>query len=164
MKGLLIYHSKWGNNGQVAEQIARGLRDSGQQVTLLDVKSKANVESGGSFDFLIAGSPTRIGNMTSPMKGFLKNRVTHDWKGKPFAAFGTGLKQRDEKDKKSAERIFDVLEDKGLRPLAPPFKATAEKLKGPLSPGDLDMAFEFGKQVAGALSEDDNGQSKGVAG
>lgn len=164
MKGLLVYHSKWGNNGQVAEQIARGLRDSGQQVTLLDVKSKANVENGGSFDFLIAGSPTRIGNMTSPMKRFLKNRVKHDWKGKPFAAFGTGLKQRDENDKKSAERIFDVLEDEGLRPLAPPFKATAENLKGPLSPGDLDMAFEFGKQVAAALSEDDNGQSKGVAG
>ncbi|OFW58382.1 MAG: hypothetical protein A2W01_03030 [Candidatus Solincola sediminis] len=153
MKGLLVYHSKWGNAARVAEQIARGLRDSGTEVTLLDIKSKVNLEAEPAFDFLIAGSPTRVGNMTSPMKRFLKNHIKSEWEGKDFAAFGTGLKQRDETDKKSAERIHDVLESKGLRPVALPFKGTVEGMKGPLAPGELERALDFGQQVAAALAE-----------
>lgn len=151
MKGLLVYHSKWGNCGQVAEQVARGLRESGHEVSLFDVKSKAKLE--GDFDFLAAGSPTRVGNMTGAMRRFLKRGLTGTWEGKPFAAFGTGLKQRDDRDKKSADRIYELLEEKGLKPLAPALKATVEGSKGPLLAGELENAFGFGKKVGAALGK-----------
>lgn len=150
MKGIVAYHSKWGSCARVAEAVAAGLREAGHEVELVDVKAKK--EASGSFDFLVAGSGTRVGNMTGPMRKFLKRGVGEEWRGKPFAAFGTGIQGRPGKeDPKGADRIYDLLQEKGLRPAAPAFKAVVEGMRGPLAAGDLEGARAFGRSVGEAL-------------
>jgi menaquinone-dependent protoporphyrinogen IX oxidase len=155
MKGAVIYHSKWGNCRRVAESVAGGLREAGHEVTLVEIPSKEGLDS--SLDFIAAGSPTRIGKMTNPMHRFLKRHIEEEWKGKPFAAFGTGMKDVREKGKnQSADGIYELLKKKGLKPVAPAFKAAVEDLQGPLADGELENALEFGKQVGASLNEGGN--------
>ena len=152
MKGAVIYHSKWGNCRQVAESVTGGLREAGHEVSLVEIPSKEELDS--SLDFIAAGSPTRTGKMTGPMRRFIKRRIKGEWEGKPFAAFGTGMKQvRDKGKKQSADRVYDLLQAKGLKPIAPAFKAAVEDLKGPLAEGELESALKFGKQVGASLKE-----------
>jgi menaquinone-dependent protoporphyrinogen oxidase len=154
MKGMVAYHSKWGNCAQVAEAVATGLREAGQDVELVDVKSMK--EPGGPPDFLVAGSGTRAGNMTGPMRKFLKHVAGEEWRGKPFAAFGTGLlKGRDKDEPQSAKRINDLLQEKGLKPIVPAFQAAVTGMKGPLAEGDLEGARAFGTSVGEALGRGD---------
>lgn len=151
MKGTVVYYSKWGNCEQVARAICRGLEESGQEVTLAEAKS---VEGpGGDLEFLVVGSPTRVGKMAGPVRKFIKREISGTWSGKPFASFGTGMESRREKGKtQSAEDINLALTEKGLRPVAGPFQAAVGGMKGPLTEGDLDRAFEFGKKVGEALA------------
>ncbi len=153
MRGAVIYHSRWGNCRRVAEMIAEGLRSAGHQVELLEVGTPGELDP--SIDFLVVGSPTRIGKMTGPIKRFIRRKIKEEWRGKPFAAFGTGIKvspKREEQDIKGAERIHDTLSSLGLKPVAPPFKALVAGMRGPLMEGEPERAREFGKNIGKALA------------
>lgn len=150
MKGAVVYHSQWGNCRQVAEKIAEGLREAGHEANLLDVASKEGLDR--SLEFIAAGSGTRIGKMTGAIHRFIKKQVKEEWQGRPFVAFGTGmLDVREKGQKQSADRIYGLLEEKGLKPLAPAYKAAVTDLQGPLADGELDAAFEFAKKIGAAL-------------
>ncbi len=152
MKGAVVYHSKWGNCRQVAEAIAGGIAESGIAVTLLDLEAGAELERGLSF--LVLGSPTRVGKATGPARRFIKRGLGKVWLGKPFAAFGTGMADRgDRQEPKGADELDRRLSEFGLARLLPPFKAVVTGLKGPLAEGELERAREFGKEVARALRE-----------
>lgn len=151
MKGTVVYYSKWGNCEQVAQAIERGLGESGQDVSLVEAKSVQGL--GGDLEFLVVGSPTRVGKMAGPVRKFIKREISGDWSGKPFAAFGTGLQSdRDKGKPQSSENINNELIEKGLKPVAGPFQAAVGGMKGPLTEGDLDLAFEFGKEVGESLA------------
>lgn len=153
MKGTVVYYSKWGNCGQVAEAACRGLRESGQDASLVEAKAVQGL--GDDMEFLVVGSPTRVGKMAGPVRKFIKREVSGDWSGKPFAAFGTmreSFKEKGEKQSGSAEDVNRALTEKGLVPVAGPFQATVGGMKGPLTEGELDRAFEFGKEVGEALA------------
>ena len=152
MKGIVAYHSKWGNCAQVAEAVAGGLKETGHEVELVDVKSTKEIDS--SVDLLAAGSGTRAGNMTGPMRKFLKHAVGEEWRGKPFAAFGTGIKSaRDKEQSQGANRIYDALQKKGLKPASPAFKAAVKGMQGPLLEGELEASHAFGVSVGEALGQ-----------
>ncbi len=152
MRGAVVYHSRWGNCHQVAERIAEGLKLAGHQVELLEVHSAKRIDS--AIHFLVVGSPTRIGRMTGPIRRFIKREINEEWRGKPFAAFGTGIKvkpRQEEKDRKGAEQVHETLSSLGLEPLAPPFIALVEGLRGPLQVGEMDRALEFGRSIGKIL-------------
>lgn len=151
MKGAVVYHSRWGNCRQVAEAIAKGLKEKGQEVAVLDAKEKEY--PGEEVDFLVVGSPTRGGTMSSPIKKFIDERVTSAWQGKPFAAFGTGARKWLDRDGQSKDAIYQALVDAGLKPLAPAFQGIVEKMKGPLAEGNLDEAYRYGVSLAEALAQ-----------
>ena len=152
MKGAVVYHSKYGNCKQVAESIAGGLAESGYVVSLLEVSSVEALDSG--LDFLAAGSPTRVGKATGAMRKFIKQKVGKGWTGKPYAAFGTGMKDKGEKTQpKGADQIASLLREKGLLPLAPPFNAHVTGMKGPLDEGELERAAQYGRDLAAALNQ-----------
>lgn len=151
MNGVVVYQSKWGNCRQVAEAIARGLEEAGHQVALEQVGSFE--EPSPELDFVVVGGPTRIGKAYGPVKRFVKRGVTGDWAGKPFATFSTGASVGGEKPSAQAsERLAEMLENAGLKPLAEPFKASVEDMHGPLAEGELDRAMEFGRDVGAKLS------------
>ena len=152
MKGAVVYHTKWGNCRQVAEAIAGGLAESGIAVTLLDLESGADLES--KLSFLVLGSPTRVGKATGPARRFAKRKLGKSWLGKPFAAFGTGIADRGEKEEpKGADDLDRRLSQAGLVRLLPPFKARVTGMKGPLAEGELERAARFGRDLARALRE-----------
>lgn len=150
MKGMVVYYSKWGNSEQVARAIERGLEESGQDVSVAEAKSVQG--PGSDLEFLVVGSPTRAGKMAGPVRKFIK-KIPDDWSGRQFAAFGTGLEGDKEKGKQqSAADINQALTEKGLNPIIGPFQASVSGIKGPLTEGDLDRAFEFGKETGESLA------------
>ncbi len=119
-------------------------------VTLVNAASAEGLDPG--LAFLVAGSPTRAGKASGPIRKFIKRRVGKDWVGKPYAAFGTGMKDRgSEPQPKGADQVDKLLRDKGLLPLAGPFKAVMQGKKGPLEEGELDRATQFGRDLAASL-------------
>jgi menaquinone-dependent protoporphyrinogen IX oxidase len=150
MKGVVAYYSRWGNCKQVAESIAKGLEEAGHEATVVDAGAQQAL--GEEPDLVVAGSPTRAGKMAGKMKKFIKNAIPDSWDGKPFAAFGTGLQAALEKSEpNAADGIHLVLAAKGLKPVAPAFKAGVAGMKGPLVDGETERALEFGKEVGAAL-------------
>jgi menaquinone-dependent protoporphyrinogen IX oxidase len=151
MQGALIYYSRYGNNEKTAKAAAAGLVEAGHSVTLINARQKKGLD--GEYDFLVVGSPTRAGRTSGPVKKFIKRNVGEDWKGKPFAAFGTCLNRACEKGEPTAAKdIQRELEGRGLKPLADPFDNPVSGMKGPLAEDGEAKAREFGKMVGQKLS------------
>lgn len=152
MKGAVYYHSKWGNCKEVAEAIAKGLSESGHDIELAAIA--ADTRPPADLDFIVVGSPTRVGKTTSTVRRFIKRNIDDGWKDRKFAAFGTGLASaREKSEPQSAEHIYWLLADRGLKPLAEPFKAAVEGMKGPLAQGELLKSVKFGFELGESLAK-----------
>jgi menaquinone-dependent protoporphyrinogen IX oxidase len=150
LKGAVVYYTRWGNCRQVAEAIGRGLVESGHQVTVGAVGSIG--EPAPDLEFIALGSGTRVGRPVGAIKRFISRRLKDDWRSRPFAAFGTGLVKFVEKDEPiSADRIYELLEARGLKPIAPPFKAGVLDMHGPLAEGELERAARYGVEIGSKL-------------
>ncbi len=158
MKGLVAYHSKWGSGKKIAGNIAEGLREAGHEVRLASVDEKG---LGTDYDFIVCGSGTRAGHMTGPMHRFIGRLRKKQWAGKPFIAYGTGAKPQGDGSKtdkyaaRSAERIYDALQKKGLKPAADAYKAYIEQtsMNNPvLMEGEEERALAFGREVGKQLA------------
>jgi flavodoxin len=148
MKGLVVYHTKFGNCRKIAENIARGLEDAGLDVELIPSDTR---KVGSEFDFVAVGSGTRMGRMTGGIKRFIKREMKKDaWSGKPFLAFGTGGRPDGSGDRfddwsvRGAQRIYEALEARGLIPVAGAAKFYVEDIKGPLEEGEEKRALQLG--------------------
>jgi flavodoxin len=159
MRGLIAYYTKFGNGKRIAEALARGLEESGQDVKVLQLPG--GVE--GDFDFLIVSSPTRIGRAMGPAKRFVSKLKRGAWAGKPFVAVGTGVHGEEPKGKRSdawpagsADKLYERLEKAGLKPLMGPQKFWVENTddwkNAKLLEGEEDRAFEVGREIGGILS------------
>lgn len=167
MKGLVAYYTKYGNGRIIAEAIARGLRESGSETTIISIPAK---DIGGGYDFVVVSSPTRFGRMMGPVRKFIKKNLAGDaWRGKPFIAAGTGLRVEEAGQgpdpggaapqasgrcgpAESAEQVYAELENAGLRPATGPQKFYVGGLKGPLLEGEEERALEFGRRTGRELA------------
>ena len=150
MKGMVIYHSKYGNCKQVAGAIFEALKASGVDVSLSDVVSLTALPK--DLDFVVVGSPTRAGHASGPIKKFFKGVSGPPLK---FAAFGTGLAKGVAKgDDIAAEGISKILKEKSFIEVVPPLRAAVNGWKGPLADGELEKATAFGKAIAAELASD----------
>jgi flavodoxin len=168
MKGLVAYYTKYGNGKIIAEAIARGLQESGNETTIINIPAK---DIGGGYDFVVVSSPTRFGRMTKPVKKFIaKNLIGDAWRGKPFIAVGTGLwpdetGEGSEQEEpahpangkcgpaESADKVYEELENAGLKPATRPQKFFVSGMKGPLREGEEERALEFGRETGRDLAE-----------
>lgn len=149
MRGLVVYHSRWGNCEKIARQIAKGLEEAEIEV---DVVGSEQRNLSLDYDFIIVGSPTRIGNASRGIRSFIAREISGKLSEKPFAAFGTGiLKFREKGEPQSAQRIHSLLEGLGLKPITAPLSAAVLKVKGPLAQGELENAHKYGLEVASKL-------------
>lgn len=154
MNGMVVYQSKFGNSRRIAEAIAKGLSATGHHVEVTPVASAGNPETG--CDFLIVGGPTRMARAYGPIKRFAKRAPASGCGGKPFATFSTGSTVYAGKPSaQAAEKLHELLEENGLVPIAPPFKAGVDDMHGPLKEGELERAEEFGMELGSKLSARD---------
>ena len=148
MKGLVVYHTKFGNCRRIAENIARGFEEAGLEVELTSSDAR---KVGSEFDLVAVGSGTRMGRMTGGIKRFIRREIKKNaWDGKPFLAFGTGVRPEgsgsrfDDWSVRGAQRIYEALEVRGLKPVAGVAKFYVEDTKGPLADGEEERALELG--------------------
>lgn len=150
VRGAVVYYSRYGNNEKTAEGVAQGLREAGHEVELVNLK--ANKELAPGYDFLVVGSPTRGGRNSGPVRKFIKKNVGEQWRGKPFAAFGTCMHQTCEKGQPSAAgEIHTELEARGMEPLADSFDNPVSGMKGPLAADGEERARSFGREAGEKL-------------
>jgi len=154
MKGIVIYDTSYGNTKIIAENIIETLKESGLEVRLFNVKDVKELNA-KDYDFLVLGSPTRIGNMSFTVSRFISGKIRgEEWRDKLFASFDTEMQGVIEKGSASAaEKIAKKLSEKGLKQVLPVLKTAVMGLKGPLKEGEIENAKKYAKELASKLKK-----------
>ena len=154
LKGIVAYDSYYGNTKKVAEAILEQIRADGHEGEIRSVREDFPTSPQG--DFLLVGSPNRMGRVTGRTKRFVKKLDLAAWKDKPIAVFTTValMPKADatEKQKKSAERwvlgaapkLRDMAKARGLNAVDKILYVEVKDAKGPL----VDTGVEQTKQFA----------------
>ena len=141
-KALIVYATRTGETGQIANLIAEGLRFSAVEVTVANVNEIKSEEALAGYDAYVFGSPTYHGDMLQPMKQLLflaekaglQNRV-----GGAFGAFGWSGE--------APERIFETMKHVfGMNMVG-----GALMLKNSTLGGGIKMAQDYGREIAAKL-------------
>jgi NAD(P)H dehydrogenase (quinone) len=100
MKVLVMYFSQTGNTAQLAEVIARGVKEIDEVECVLKPLSEVTREDLLAADGIIAGTPVYFGTMAAQLKAFFENSVDicGQMSGKIGAAFVTGGHHSDGKE------------------------------------------------------------------
>jgi flavorubredoxin len=138
-KALIIYATRTGETREIGNLIAEGLRISGTEATVADVKSIKSENDLKGYDALILGSATYHGDMIQSMKTllFLAEKANLEGKtGGAFGAFGWSGEAPD--------RIYDTMKhifkmDMVDNPL---------RLKSSLLQGAIKVAQDYGREIA----------------
>ena len=157
MKGLVVYDTSFGNTKKIAETIAETLKESGIEVDLFYVKKVKNLR-GAIYDFVVLGSPTKLGTMSFTFKRFL-GKFNKEWENKPFVSFDTEnpenieRSQAENKEWSAAEKIAIKLKEKNLIQLLPVLKAVVFGKEGPLKEGEIERTRDYSREIAIKLKE-----------
>lgn len=151
MKGVVVYDTSHGNTKTIAETISSTLKDCGVEAGLFYVKDVPKLDD---YDFLILGSPTRMGTMSFTVRSFLGRLKPQRWKDKPFAAFDTEFEDNLQKKEWSAgEKIALRLLNKGMSQQLPVLKSIVMGMEGPLKEGEVERARDYARELALKLKE-----------
>lgn len=157
MKGVVVYKSWWGSCKKIAEAIGSGLSESGHDAQVVAIENAGKPDP--SLDFIIIGAATRWPGAWPKIKRYAKKVGKAGFAGKPFATFSTGGSLNVEKpNRQASEVLHEMLEAKGLAPMAPPFMAAIEgyeppgKQRGSLPDSEVARAEEFGRELGAKLS------------
>ena len=138
-RALIVYTTRTQETLQIADLIAEGIRFSGQEAVVCDVKDIKKAEDLEGYDAYVFGSPTYHGEMLQPMKTFLFLAEKAQLEGKIGAAFGAFGWSGE-----APGRIYGTMENI--------FKMKMVKeplmLKSSSLGGGLQMAQDYGRQVA----------------
>ena len=138
-RALIVYSTRTEETHQIADLIAEGLRFSGQEAVVLDVKAIKNEKDLEGYDAYVFGSPTYHGEMIQPMKTFLFLVEKADLENKVGGAFGAHGWSTE-----AQERIYQTMKTV--------FKM--DMLSGPLLlkssslGGGIQMAQDYGRDIA----------------
>ena len=142
-KTLIVYATRTGTTRKIGEIIAEGLRFSGREVNVVDVKDIKSEADLSGYDAYAFGSPTYHGDMMQAMKTFLFLAEKADLVNKvggSFGAFGWSGE--------APERIYDTMKNIFQMDMVD----NALMLKSAELGGGISMAQEYGKKLAEELS------------
>jgi len=142
-KTLIVYATRTGTTRKIGEIIAEGLRFSGREVNVVDVKDIKSEADLSGYDAYAFGSPTYHGDMMQAMKTFLFLAEKADLVNKvggSFGAFGWSGE--------APERIYDTMKNIFQMDMVD----SALMLKNAELGGGISMAQEYGKKLAEKLS------------
>lgn len=138
-RALIVYTTRTQATLEIADLIAEGLRFSGQEAVVRDVKAIKNETDLEGYDAYVFGSPTYHGEMIQPMKTFLFLAEKVDLENKIGGAFGAHGWSTE-----AQERIYQTMKtvfkmDMVSEPLL---------LKSASLGGGLQMAQDYGRAIA----------------
>ena len=141
-KTLIVYATRTGSTQKIGEIVAEGLRFSGHEVKVVnvkDIKSESDLEG---FDAYVFGSATYHGEMMQGMKTFLFLAEKADLANKvggSFGAFGWSGEAPD--------RIYDTMKHIfKMSMVDEPLRLKTSSLQG-----GIQMAQNYGKEIAKKL-------------
>jgi flavorubredoxin len=115
-KVVIIFETRYGNTGKIAQASAMGIRKSRIEVSSFNIHD-VKIGELAEYDFIAIGGPTHYTTASEPMKGFLKRLDPTDLKGKYGFAFDTRV---DSFWAGSAARVIESkLKAVGLRVVRP---------------------------------------------
>lgn len=142
-KTLIVYATRTGATQKIGEIIAEGLRFSGQEANVVDVKDIKSEADLNGYDAYVFGSATYHGDMMQAMKTFLFLAEKADLANKvggSFGAFGWSGE--------APERIYDTMKNIFQMDMVD----SALMLKSAELGGGISMAQEYGKKLAEKLN------------
>lgn len=155
LKAVIAVDSVYGNTAKVAEAVKEEIEKAGHEVELINLSMKFRVPSKG--DFLLVGSPTRIGKMTRKAKKFVKKLDVDAWAGKTVATFDTHMPiPEDPKERQksmkwvepgAAGKLSELARERGLKVHPSPLRCLVSGMKGPLATGEIEKAREYARQM-----------------
>ena len=171
MRAIVIYESMFGDNQQVAREIAAGLTEAGVAAEAIEV-GVAPTAIGPDIDLLVVGSPNHAWSMPRPSTrqdaatkadGALVSQGigVREWLG--TASLPTGLRTVAYDTRGSHPKAVVAMDhasssiEKGLAKLGGKRLVPAEHfrvadMKGPLEPGEPERAHAWGVTLAGLLT------------
>ena len=142
-KAIVAFATRTGETEQIGALIAEGLRFSGVEVNVVDVRNIKSEEDLNGYEAYVFGSPTYHGDMLQAMKTFLflaekaelENKI-----GGAFGAFGWSGE--------APERIFDTMKNIfKMQMVDNPLMLKTSSLGG-----GMKMAQDYGRQIGGRLT------------
>lgn len=125
MKIALVYFTRFGNNKIISDALAERLKEKGAEVSIAPMADTRPGEL-PEADLYVFGSPTQIGGPPLKVNRFVKKaRLTA---GASFAVVATCA----DETSKTAEKLSEQLEAKGLRRAVDNVTVMVKDLKGPL--------------------------------
>ena len=141
-KVLIVYASRTGSTQKIGDLIAEGIRISGHEATVIKVSEIKKETDLDGYDALVFGSATYHGDMMQGMKTllFLTEKANLEGKvGGAFGAFGWSGEAPD--------RIFGTMENIFKMSMV----SGSLRLKSASLGGGIQMAQDYGKEIAGKL-------------
>ena len=142
-KVLVVYATRTSSTRDIADLVAEGIRFSGNEAVIVEVKDiKSEVDFEG-FDGYVFGSPTYHGEMLQSMKTMLFLAEKANLEGKVGGAFGAHGWSTEAQD-----RIYNTMKEV--------FKMDMAKdpllLKSASLGGGVQMAQDYGKEIGSKLT------------
>jgi menaquinone-dependent protoporphyrinogen oxidase len=102
-KTLVAYASKHGSTQEVAEEVARNLRDSGLDV---DVRPASSVDDVAAYGAVVIGGALYMGHWHRDARRLL-NRLSEELRERPVFVFGMGPMDLEQKSVEGARKQVD---------------------------------------------------------
>ena len=138
-KVLIVYATRTGETQTIADLIAEGIRFSGHEAEVANVKEIKNETQLEGYDGYVFGSSTYHGEMLQGMKTFLFIAEKANLDGKIGGAFGSFGWSGEAND-----RIFDTMK----HILKMDLVGDTLRLKSSSLGGGLQMAQDYGRGIA----------------
>ena len=148
-KAIIIYESKFGNTKRAGETIIEGMKESGVEAVLSELK-EVDLNQLASFDAVLVGSPTHMGGATRGIQKFIDRLGKLNLEGKMVAFFDCHASPEPGKAVGKMEKQLDE-KAPGLKLVSPGLSLRVEGMRGPLSDGELPKCKEFGLAIANQL-------------
>ncbi|MFW9910717.1 MAG: flavodoxin family protein [Candidatus Thorarchaeota archaeon] len=158
-KGLVIYHSLFGNTKKIAMSLAGGLEEAGVPTDVL-VIDDVDLQRLPEYDFIAIGGPTHILGVSKELKAFLERLSSLDLRGKKGFAFDTRNESRMNKrrylvlENSAARRIEGKMKSMKMKVIRPRESAIVSGREGPLEQQAENSFFMIGKEIAKSINPD----------
>jgi len=146
-KALVVFDSVYGNTRLAAEEIARGLSQSGSvEVTIASV-GKFDARKTRDYPIVVLGAPNHLGNASKAMREFLPQLGAGTLLRKRVALFDTCYADQTGVAVRKMEALLREREP-NLHFALSGLSVVVESSKGPVRQGDLLKCRQFGVRLA----------------
>ena len=154
MNVFIAYDSKYGNTKLAAESVLEGMRENRTIEAAIGSVKETDPKSIAECDAIVFGAPNHMGRPSMTMKKFVDGLARLEPKTKQVAVFGTyagRIRAVDRAVKKLERMVREKLPNARL--VLPGLSVRVNGVTGPVVEGELPKCVEFGKKIAGQLSE-----------